>query len=39
LPPGPLAELNKGLLDGMEKVGKRFQANEIYILRSPRRAR
>src|SRR5208283_2476074 len=23
--------LNKGLLDGMEKVGKRFKANEIYI--------
>jgi 5-methyltetrahydrofolate--homocysteine methyltransferase len=23
--------LNKGLLDGMEKVGRRFKANEIYI--------
>ena len=23
--------LNKGLLDGMDKVGKRFKANEIYI--------
>jgi len=23
--------LNQGLLDGMEKVGKRFKANEIYI--------
>ena len=23
--------LNKGLLDGMEKVGKRFKVNEIYI--------
>jgi len=23
--------LNKGLLDGMERVGKRFKANEIYI--------
>jgi 5-methyltetrahydrofolate--homocysteine methyltransferase len=28
----PAAEiLNKGLLDGMEKVGKRFKCNEIYI--------
>jgi 5-methyltetrahydrofolate--homocysteine methyltransferase len=23
--------LNKGLLDGMEKIGKRFKANEVYI--------
>ncbi|HVP19366.1 MAG TPA: corrinoid protein [Spirochaetia bacterium] len=23
--------LNKGLLDGMEKIGRRFKANEIYI--------
>src|SRR5512137_904880 len=23
--------LNKGLLDGMEKIGKKFKANEVYI--------
>ncbi|HVO38281.1 MAG TPA: B12-binding domain-containing protein, partial [Spirochaetia bacterium] len=23
--------LNKGLLDGMEKIGRRFKANEVYI--------
>ena len=28
-PPGDI--LNKGLLDGMEKIGKRFKANEVYI--------
>ena len=29
---GAAEVLNKGLLDGMEKIGKRFKANEVYIL-------
>jgi len=28
-PPGDI--LNKGLLDGMDKIGQRFKANEVYI--------
>jgi len=28
---GAAEVLNKGLLDGMEKIGKRFKANEVYI--------
>ena len=28
-PPGDI--LNKGLLDGMEKIGQRFKVNEVYI--------
>ncbi len=27
----PADVLNKGLLDGMEKIGKRFKANEVFI--------